>query len=270
MEPRPVPPAPDPVQALFDTHVHLLDEQFDADREAVLAALPAAGVTRALEACCGEGDIDAIVALCEAHPLLFGSAGVHPHAAGDWNDGTAARLLRALEHPKLVAIGEIGLDYHYDFAPRDVQKRVFAAQLELAAAARVPVLVHDREAHGDCMDLLRAFRGRLSGVMHCFSGSYETARECIDAGLHIAFGGALTFKNASTRRDIAARLPLDRLLLETDCPYMAPEPFRGTRNDPRRVRQVLEVLAAVRQQPLETVAAATTENALRLFRLAGA
>lgn len=267
MEPRPVPPAPDPVQALFDTHVHLLDEQFDADREAVLAALPAAGVTRALEACCGEGDIDAIVALCEAHPLLFGSAGVHPHAAGDWNDGTAAHLLRALEHPKLVAIGEIGLDYHYDFAPRDVQKRVFAAQLELAAAARVPVLIHDREAHGDCMDLLRAFRGRLSGVMHCFSGSYETARECIDAGLHIAFGGALTFKNASTRRDIAARLPLDRLLLETDCPYMAPEPWRGKRSCSPMIQSVAEKMAEIKGVSPQEMIDIAAANGRRLFRL---
>lgn len=255
---------------LFDTHAHLLDGRFDADRGEVIAALGAAGVAHALEACCDEAGIDAVIALCEAHPQLYGSAGVHPHSADEWNAGTAAHIERALSHPHIVAIGEIGLDYHYDFSPRDVQKRVFSEQLELACAHRVPVLIHDREAHGDCMDLLRAFRGRLSGVMHCFSGSYETAKECINGGLYIAFGGALTFKNAVNRREIAAKLPLERLLLETDCPYMTPEPFRGKRNDPRLVRRVLEVLATVREEPIGRIAAATTENALRLFGLTGA
>ena len=249
---------------IFDTHAHYDDPRY-GDLAHLVDDMRRNGVSAILTCATDYTSCETVLKLAEQYDLFYAAVGIYPHEIIKQDGWDADRLRAYARHPKVVAIGEIGLDYHYDFAPRDVQKRVFAAQLELAAAARVPVLVHDREAHGDCMDLLRAFRGRLSGVMHCFSGSYETARECIDAGLHIAFGGALTFKNASTRRDIAARLPLDRLLLETDCPYMAPEPFRGTRNDPRRVRQVLEVLAAVRQQPLEAVAAATTENALRLF-----
>lgn len=252
---------------LFDTHAHLLDERFDADREALLAALPAAGIRYVLEACCDEAAFEAVAALSEAHPFLYASAGVHPHNASEWTNGTAAHLARALGHPRCVAVGEIGLDYHYDFSPRDVQKRVFAEQIDIAIAHQKPILVHDREAHGDCMDMLRAYRGRVTGVMHCFSGSYETAKECIADGLYIAFGGALTFKNAANRRDIAARLPLERLLLETDCPYMTPEPFRGKRNDPRLVLRTLEVLASVRSEPIERIAAATMENAKALFSI---
>lgn len=172
---------------------------------------------------------------------------------------------RALAHPRVVAVGEIGLDYHYDFAPREAQRRAFAEQLDIAAAHGLPVLIHDREAHGDCLALLGARRGRLRGVMHCFSGSYETARECLDLGLYIAFGGALTFKNAAVRREIARKLPLERLLVETDCPYMTPEPLRGTRNEPRLVRLVAEALAAARGADAEEIAAATAENARRLF-----
>ncbi len=250
---------------LFDTHAHLLDERFDADREALLAALPAAGIRYVLEACCDEAGFDVVAALSESYPFLYASAGVHPHSASEWTKETAAHLSLALAHPRCVAVGEIGLDYHYDFSPRDVQKRVFAEQIDIAIAHHKPILVHDREAHGDCMDMLRAYRGRLTGVMHCFSGSYETAKECIDDGLYIAFGGALTFKNAVNRRDIAARLPLERLLLETDCPYMTPEPFRGKRNDPRLTFRTLEVLASVRTEPIEQIAAATMENAKALF-----
>lgn len=262
---------------LFDTHVHLLDERFDEDREAVIAALSgcgmpngapsgaAFGVGRVLEACCDEAEIDRVIDLCERHPCVYGSAGVHPHSAAEWNAGTAAHIAQALAHPRIVAVGEIGLDYHYDFSPRAVQKQVFEEQIAIAIAHRKPIIVHDREAHGDCMDILRAHRGALSGVMHCFSGSYETARESIDLGLYIAFGGALTFKNALTRRDIAARLPLDRLLIETDCPYMTPEPYRGKRNDPCLVYRVLEAMAAVRPEPMEQIAAATTANAYRCF-----
>ena len=252
---------------LFETHMHLLDERFDDDRDAVAAALPAAGVTRALEACCTAADLDRVIALCEAWPHIWGSAGVHPHSAAAWDAAAADAVVRALAHPRIVAVGEIGLDYHYDFAPRAAQQNAFADQLDIAAAHGVPVLIHDREAHGDCLALLRARRGRVAGVMHCFSGSYETARECVDLGLYVAFGGALTFKNAATRRDIAARLPLERLIIETDCPYMTPEPLRGQRNDPRLVRLVVEALAAARGEEVERVAAATTCNARALFAL---
>lgn len=165
----------------------------------------------------------------------------------------------------MLAIGEIGLDYHYDFYPREVQREAFAAQLSLAKELRLPVIIHDREAHGDTMDLLRPLRGSLTGIMHCFSGSYETAKECLEDGLYVAFGGALTFKNAANRREIAAKLPLDRLLLETDCPYMTPVPRRGERNDPRLMRLTFEVLCGIRPESPEEIAAATVQNAKAVF-----
>lgn len=250
---------------LFDTHAHYLDERFDSDRQAVLSALPARGVHYVLEAACEATDIGKIRALTRMYPHVFGSAGIHPHNAEQFTDDVCRDIERALDDEKIVAIGEIGLDYHYDFSPRALQKTVFDRQLSLAVRLNKPVLIHDREAHGDMLDLLRPYRGRLTGVTHCFSGSYETAVQCIDIGLHIAFGGALTFRNATRLRDVAARLPLERLLLETDCPYMTPEPHRGKRNDSGLMHLTLEALSHAAGVPAEALAALTTENAKRLF-----
>ena len=250
---------------IFDTHAHLLDEQFDADREQLLVSLPSAGIAHVMEACCDEAGIDRIVALAARVP--YGSAGVHPHSADEFRPETLDHIREALTHERMVAIGEIGLDYHYDFSPRDVQRACFDAQLALAAELHAPIIIHDREAHGDCMDLLRQYRGRLSGVMHCFSASYEIAKECIDLGLHIAFGGALTFKNATHQWEIASKLPLERLLIETDCPYMTPVPFRGTRNDPTRIIHTLLKLAELRNTDPETLSEALFENSFRAFSI---
>ena len=252
---------------IFDTHAHLLDEQFDADREQLLVSLPSAGIAHVMEACCDEAGIDRIVALAARVPYLYGSAGVHPHSADEFRPETLDHIREALTHERMVAIGEIGLDYHYDFSPRDVQRACFDAQLALAAELHAPIIIHDREAHGDCMDLLRQYRGRLSGVMHCFSASYEIAKECIDLGLHIAFGGALTFKNATHQWEIASKLPLERLLIETDCPYMTPVPFRGTRNDPTRIIHTLLKLAELRNTDPETLSEALFENSFRAFSI---
>ena len=250
---------------IFDTHAHLLDEQFDADREELIASLPEAGIVHVMEACCDEAGIDRVVALVSRVPFMYGSAGVHPHSADEFRPETPDHIREALTHDRMLAIGEIGLDYHYDFSPREVQRACFDAQLALAAELKKPVIIHDREAHGDTMDLLRCRRGNLSGVMHCFSASYEIAKECIDLGLFIAFGGALTFKNAVHQWEIASRLPLDRLLIETDCPYMTPVPFRGTRNDPRRIVLTLEKLAELRGIDTETLAETLYANSLNAF-----
>ena len=252
---------------IFDTHAHLLDEQFDADREELIASLPDAGIARVMEACCDEAGIDRVAGLVARVPFFYGSAGVHPHSADEFRPETLDHIKEALTRERMVAIGEIGLDYHYDFSPRDVQRDCFDAQLALSCELRRPVIIHDREAHGDCMDLLRPYRGRLSGVMHCFSASYEIAKECIDLGLYIAFGGALTFKNAVHQWEIAKRLPLDRLLIETDCPYMTPVPYRGTRNDPRRIVLTLQKMAEVRETDPETLSEALYENSFRAFSI---
>ena len=250
---------------LFDTHAHLLDEQFDTDREAIIASLPENGIAHVMEACCDEAGIDRVVALVDRVPFFFGSAGVHPHSADEFRPETLEHIKSALTHERMLAIGEIGLDYHYDFSPREKQRECFDAQLALAAELKAPVIIHDREAHGDCMDLLRRYRGRLSGVMHCFSASYEIAKECIDLGLYVAFGGALTFKNAVNQWAIASKLPLDRLLIETDCPYMTPVPFRGTRNDPTRMVLTLQKLAELRETDMETLSEALFENSFKAF-----
>ena len=252
---------------IFDTHAHILDEQFDADREELLASLPAAGIAHVMEACCDEAGIDQVVGLVARVPYFFGSAGVHPHSADEFRPETLDHIKEALTRERMVAIGEIGLDYHYDFSPRDVQRDCFDAQLALAAELKRPVIIHDREAHGDTMDLLRHCRGNLSGVMHCFSASYEIAKECIDLGLYIAFGGALTFKNAVHQWEIASKLPLDRLLIETDCPYMTPVPFRGTRNDPSRIVLTLRKLSELRGLDPETLSEMLFENSFHAFGL---
>ncbi len=250
---------------IFDTHAHLLDEQFDEDRESLIASLPEAGIVNVMEACCDEAGIDRVTELVERVPFFYGSAGVHPHSADEFRPETLERIREALTHERMQAIGEIGLDYHYDFSPRDVQRTCFDAQLALAAELHRPVIIHDREAHGDTMDLLRHYRGNLSGVMHCFSASYEIAKECIDLGLYIAFGGALTFKNAVHQWEIASKLPLDRLLIETDCPYMTPVPFRGKRNDPTRIVLTLQKLAELRGMDPETLSETLFENSFRAF-----
>ena len=254
---------------LFDTHAHLLDGRFDEDREALISGLPARGVACVLEAACEAADIPRVIALCERHPgLIYGAAGIHPHSASGFTGETLAQIESALAHPAIRAVGEIGLDYHYDFSPREAQKACFDAQLALAGRRGRPVVIHDREAHGDCLDLLRAHRDGLQGVMHCFSGSYEMARACLDLGLYLGIGGSLTFKNAKKLLETVQKAPRDRLLLETDCPYMTPEPFRGRRNDPSLARLTLARLAALRGEDEAALAAALYENGLRLFGIA--
>jgi len=250
---------------LFYTHAHLLDTRFDEDRNELIPALPQSGVAGFLEACTEAGDIPKITALVMLYDHVFGSAGVHPHSADTANEANLLAVERALQHPKIVAVGEIGLDYHYDFSPRETQRAAFAAQLDIAIGAKKPVIIHDREAHGDVMALLCERRGRLTGVLHCYSGSYEDAVKYVDMGFYIAFGGALTFKNAVKQRAIAEKLPLERIVVETDCPYMTPEPHRGERNDPRLMHLTLETLASVRGASAEEAAEATFANALRLY-----
>ena len=192
---------------------------------------------------------------------------MHPHEAAETELVHLDQIKAYAAHDKVMAIGEIGLDYHYDFAPRDVQKKWFAHQLELAQQLKLPVSLHIREAFGDCMDILRAHKNGLKGVMHCFSGSLETAFECIDLGLSIAFGGAITFENAKKLSAVAARVPLESIVLETDCPYMTPVPFRGKRNDPTLLLHTAKKLAELQEKPLEEIAEATFQNGLRLFEM---
>lgn len=250
----------------FDTHTHLTDDRFNEDRTALLEELPKRGIAYALDVACDIKDFPKTRALTEAYPWIYGAYGIHPHYAAEVPDHYLSIVRDALSSdPKARALGEIGLDYYYDFAPKESQKRVFAEQLELAKEMKLPVVLHIRDAFGDCMDILRAHKNGLYGVMHCFSGSAEIARECVDLGLHIAFGGAVTFKNAKKPLEAAAAVPVERLLLETDCPYMTPVPYRGKRNDPSYIPLVAEKLAPLYGMTQDALMHQTKENAMKLF-----
>lgn len=249
---------------LFDTHSHLTDERFDEDREALLAALPGKSVALVLDCATEPGDWDAVEAL-SVTPYVYVAYGIHPHSAGEAPPNYLEMLEKRLKQPKCVAVGEIGLDYHYDFSPREVQKRILIEQIELAVALDLPVVIHDREAHQDVLNILRQFKGRLRGEMHCYSGSAEMLRDVLDLGFYLGFGGSLTFKNAVKTVKAAAAAPLDSLLIETDSPYMTPEPFRGKRNDPSLVRYPCAKLAEIKGMDVEEMAALTYENGKRLF-----
>lgn len=252
---------------LFDTHAHLTDERFNDDREALIKSLPENGIALVMDIACDVREAEKTMALVERYPHVYAVVGMHPHEAAETELVHLDQIKAYAAREKVMAIGEIGLDYHYDFAPRDVQKNWFALQLELAQQLKLPVSLHIREAFGDCMDILRAHKSGLKGVMHCFSGSLETAFECLDLGLFIAFGGAITFENAKKLSAVAARVPLESIVLETDCPYMTPVPFRGKRNDPTLLLHTAKKLAELQQKPLEKIAEATFQNGLRLFEM---
>ena len=254
---------------LFDTHVHLSDKKFDDIRTSVIERYRSKGVELCIEVACDLRSVDTAQALASETPEIFTAFGMHPHYACDMTNEMLDALNGYIHSDKCVALGEIGLDYHYDFSPHEIQKKWFALQLELAQSLNVPVILHIREAFGDCMDILRAHSGKgICGVMHCFSGSYETAKQCLDMGMYIAFGGSLTFNNAHNLRDVAQRLPLNRLLIETDCPYMAPVPLRGTVNEPANIELVAQQLALLHATSTENIAKHTFENGMRLFNLA--
>lgn len=253
---------------LVDSHCHLDDKQFDADREAVIQRAREAGVKWMLSIGTGDGppDLGVAVRLAESNPFILASVGVHPNDAHKVQHGTFADLEAYLGHPKVVGVGEIGLDYHWG-VDKALQLPVFERQLSIAAAARMPVIIHTRDAWKDTIDILREYWA-LTGlpcVMHCFTGDAEQARKCIDLGFCLAFGGVTTFPKAQSVRDAAAIVPPDRLLLETDSPYLAPVPYRGKRNEPAYMAHTARTIAEVRGVSLDELAAQTTENFERLF-----
>ena len=255
---------------LFDTHCHLTDPRFADDLDETIARMLAAEVTTALVVGDAAEDPTPAIELAQRHDFLYAAAGVHPHDASCWDDARAQRLEAWLASPKIVALGEIGLDYHYDLSPREQQRAAFEAQLLMAHRLNLPAILHVREAHGDATEILqRHFHaGTLPrGVMHCYTGSWESAKTYLKMGFYISLSGAVTFKNAPKLAEVAAACPLDRLLVETDCPYMAPVPLRGKRNEPAFVRHTAAKVAELRGLPLESLAEATTRNAKTLFSI---
>lgn len=252
---------------LFDTHAHLDDHAFDPDRDALLAALPGQGIGLLMNPGCSLATSRAAYALAREHSWIYAAVGSHPDAAAEVTPEVLEEYRRLIrENPKVKAIGEIGLDYHYEDVPRNIQQEAFLAQMELARETKLPVIVHERDAHADGMTVVRHFP-EVTGVFHCYSGSLEMARELVEWGWYIGFTGVLTFKNARRALEVAAGLPLDRIVLETDCPYMSPEPFRGKRNDPGRLYRMAEALSALRGLPVEEIETITMENGKRLYRL---
>lgn len=252
---------------IFDTHAHMDDRAFEEDREELLSRLPQEGIALLMNPGCSQASSLAAVELAKRYDYLYAAVGSHPDAADEVNEAVLD-CYRSLcrENPKVKAIGEIGLDYHYEDIPRDIQQRAFRAQMELAREEKLPVIVHEREAHEDGMNIVAEFP-EVTGVFHCYSGSLEMAKWLIDRGWYIGFGGVLTFKNARKALEVAANIPLERIVLETDCPYMAPEPFRGKRNDPGKLYRVAEKLAQLRGLTAEEVQAVTLENGKALYRI---
>lgn len=250
---------------IFDSHAHYNDPAFDADRDEVLNSLGENGVSNVIN--CATDYNSSLISLsyAEKYPFIYASCGLHPEDIKDDYEDELGKIYPLLIEKKCVAVGEIGLDYHYDEIPRKVQIDVFTRQLIKANEMNLPVIVHDREAHADTLELLKKYKPK--GVLHCFSGSVETAREVLNLGMYLGFGGVVTFKNAVKSVETAKYVPLDRILLETDCPYMAPVPYRGKRNDSSLIKFAAEKIGEIRGIDAQTVIDEANKNTKRLFNI---
>ena len=254
---------------LFDSHAHLDDNRFDGDREEVIARAAANGVTGIINIGADMASSRRSVELACRYASVYAAVGIHPHDAKDAVEEDYAQLAAWVkEEPKVLAIGEIGLDYYYDWSPRPVQQEVFKRHIQLAREVGKPIIIHDRDAHGDILAMVKQEAAGLTGVFHCFSGSLDMAREVIKLGFYVSIAGPVTFDKSVKLKEIAAAVPMDRLLVETDAPYLTPQPYRGRRNEPAHVRYVAEEVARARGLTLAEVAAATTANVKRLFHIA--
>lgn len=252
---------------LFDTHAHMDDAAFAEDRAELLRSLPEQGIALLMNPGCSLESSRNASKLSQEYDYIYAAVGSHPDVADEVNEAVLEEYrVLCKQNPKIRAIGEIGLDYHYEDISREIQKQAFRAQMALAQELGLPVIVHERDAHEDGMKIVEEFPG-VTGVFHCYSGSLEMAKQLIKRGWYIGFTGVLTFKNARKAIEVAANIPLDRLVLETDCPYMAPEPFRGRRNDPGKLYRMAEKLAEIRGLSVEEIHAITVENGKRLYHI---
>ncbi|MDF2568575.1 MAG: ycfH [Sporomusa sp.] len=250
---------------LFDSHAHIDDKRFEEDREEVIVRAAEAGLVGIINAgACMESSARS-VALAQTHNIIYAAVGIHPHDADKAKDTDYGQLADWHSHPKVVAIGEIGLDYYYDLSPREVQKQVFIRQIDVARQLNKPIIIHDRDAHGDVLAIVKKEAKGMTGVFHCFSGSLEMAKEVIKLGFYVSFAGPVTYAKDGKLKTVAANVPLEYLLVETDCPYLTPHPFRGRRNEPAHVKFTAEEVARVRGMEFEVLAQAATVNTKRLF-----
>ena len=251
---------------IFDTHAHYDDKAFDGDRDELLSSLPEKGVGLILDPGCNVISSKAALSLAERYPFVYAAVGIHPEELGEDPRGALEEIRKLASHEKCRAIGEIGLDYYWDVSRKEEQKEIFAAQLALSCELDLPVIVHDREAHGDCLEIVKGFP-EARGVFHCFSGSPETAEELLRRGWYLGFDGPLTYKNARKALDVLAITPLERILVETDSPYMSPVPMRGRRNDSSNLVYIIKIIAEAKRLPAEEIEQITFENGKRLFRI---
>lgn len=253
---------------LFDTHTHLDSVAYDEDREEVIQRAIKQGVTHIVNIGFNRETIPTTIQLAEKYDFIYAAVGWHPQDAKDMKEGDLDWIASLCDHPKVVAIGEIGLDYHWDTSPREVQQRVFREQIQLARKLNMPIIIHNRDAHRDVVQILKEENAaEVGGVMHCFSGSWETAKLCLDMNFYISFGGPITFKNARQPKEVLAKVPMDRILIETDGPYLTPHPYRGKRNESAYVKYIAEAGAGIKGLKLEEFCETTTENAKKLFKM---
>ncbi|WP_410512948.1 TatD family hydrolase [Paenibacillus sp. BR2-3] len=251
---------------LFDTHTHLDAPEFDEDREEIIARAVEAGVSKMINIGFNRETIPTTMKLAESYDYIYAAVGWHPVDAINMTESDLDWIASLCSHEKVVAIGEIGLDYHWDTSPKDVQQRVFRQQIGMARELGMPIAIHNRDAHEDVVRILREEKANeIGGVMHSFSGSWETAKMCLDLGFHLSFGGPITFKNARVPKEVLAQTPMDRLLIETDSPYLTPHPFRGKRNESAHVKLVAEAAAEIKGITWEKMAEITYANALERF-----
>jgi TatD DNase family protein len=254
----------------IDSHAHLDVPQYDADRAEVIGRARAARIDTMLEICgsdIAKGSLDVGIKLAEEYPFIYAAVGVHPHEASLYDEALERKLIEMSGHEKVIGWGEIGLDYYYDNSPRDVQRRVFRRQVELGRASNLPIIIHTRDAEEDTMAILRDAPPGTSGVIHCFTGTQELAEAAIRMGFYISFSGVLTFKTAGDLREVARDTPLDKILIETDCPFLAPVPHRGKRNEPAFVKETAAKLSEIKGANIDEIARITSANFKRLFRL---
>ena len=249
---------------LFDTHAHYDDEQFDGDRDELLSSMPENGIGLIVNAASNVSSSKKALALADKYPFIYAAVGVHPHDSEQMADDTVFELEQLLAHPKAVAVGEIGLDYYYDHSPRDIQQKRFREQLELCSRVNLPVIIHEREAARDTLDILSEYP-QVTGVVHCFSGSWETAKILLDKGWYLSFTGVITYKNARRSHEVIEKMPRDRIMIETDCPYLSPVPMRGRRNSSLNLKYTAEKLAELLKIDTEEAAALTYKNGLCFF-----
>ncbi|WML42509.1 TatD family hydrolase [Neobacillus sp. PS3-40] len=251
---------------LFDTHAHLNADQFSEDLEDVISRAQDTGVSTIVVVGFDRPTIKRAIELADKYEFIYASVGWHPVDAIDMTEGDLKWIEELSAHPKVVALGEMGLDYYWDKSPKDIQKEVFRKQIKLAKKVKLPIVIHNREATADVMEILKEEGAEeVGGIMHCFSGSPEIAKECVNMNFYISLGGPVTFKNAKKPKEVAAEIPLEKLLIETDCPYLAPHPFRGKRNEPSYVKLVAEEIAEIKGISFAEIAEVTTRNAKKLF-----